>query len=111
METNAEINHPASFTPIKMADKSFLKGFALGIVVMLAILIIGGAVTQKENFVSAKAHEVFSQAKPLLEAKAGKPSFSEYKMNVPGADAVQYDDVKKLWKKGEFTPEKIDGVL
>ncbi|MDE2100851.1 MAG: hypothetical protein KGL39_26630 [Patescibacteria group bacterium] len=87
----------------------FLKGFMLGVVVVLAVLIICGQ--SKENFVSAKAQEVFGQAKQLFEAREGKPSYSELKMRVPSTDPVQYADLKQLWKNKQFTPEKIESVL
>jgi hypothetical protein len=62
----------------------------------------------KDKFVSERAKQVYSEAKPLFDRNQGRPSYSEYKMTVSGADAVQYQDLKNLWSKGTFTPENVE---
>lgn len=84
------------------------------IVVVVAIIIYlvgrkGSPV--RDKFVSARAKQVFDSAKPLFDQKQGKPSYSEYKMTVAGADPVQYQDLKNLWTKGTFTPENVQTSL
>jgi hypothetical protein len=84
----------------------------IAVVVLVVVYLLARSCRQrKEGFVSERAKQVFDTAGPLMEATKGKPSYSEYKMRVPGADPVQYDDLRSLWGKGKFTPENVQTSL
>lgn len=83
---------------------------------LVCVIVIIAFVARKyrdnrDKFVSERAQKVFDSAKPLFEATQGRPSYSEYKTKVPGADPVQYSDLKSLWTKGSFTPETVQTAL
>lgn len=87
----------------------------LQLAALVALIIIVAYVVRrkcmKDKFVSERAQQVFNGAKPLFEQTEGKPAYSAYKTHVPGADPVQYADLKKLWKDGKFTPENVETNL
>jgi len=80
--------------------------------VLLAILCIVLIKNRREKFASERAHEVFNASQDLFTKTAGKANYSEYKTAVPGpVDAVQYSDVRNLWRQGKMTAETVQNVL
>jgi len=81
------------------------------IVVLVLLIALYVCRSQKEGFVSQQARQVYSQSRELFEKNGGTPRYSEYKSVVPNADAVLYDDVKKLWSRGKLSPEAVQAVI
>lgn len=86
--------------------------YAAVIVVLVLILIcaVRGGGFGRERFASERAREVTRKAQELF-TRNGDVSYSNYKAAVPGADPVQFSDVRGLWKGGRLTPEAVDRVL
>ena len=89
----------------------------VAVVVVLAIILIcylvrwlGGR--QKDGFVTQRAQEVYSSARELFERTQGNASYSEFKTTVAGGvDPVVYTDVRRLWRSGTLSPEKVQAIL
>ncbi len=84
---------------------------AAGALVLIAIAVRARQKKRREGFASPRAISVFNSAKPIFDKAKGSPQYSEYRVAVPGADPVQFDDLKTLWKTSSFTPENIDAAL
>ncbi len=67
--------------------------------------------SRREGFASDRAVGVFNAAKPLFDKANGAPPYSAYRIAVPDADPVQYEDLKALWKKGALTPDQVEKYL
>lgn len=87
----------------------------IAVVVLAAILLIyyltrwlGGG---RDRFVSQRAQEVYQTSQELFSRTGGNASFSEFKTSVPNSDAVLYTDARALWKKGQYSPEKLERVV
>lgn len=80
---------------------------------VLVVALIGYARRRKrEGFASPHAQEVFQASKELFGQTAGAATFSDYKTAVPGpVDAVQYSDVRGLWRRGALTAETVQAAL
>ena len=65
----------------------------------------------RDTFVSEQAKEVYAETKPLFDRTQGRATYSEYRMRVPGADPVQYTDMRNMWKSGSFTPQGVQDAL
>lgn len=65
----------------------------------------------REKFVSPDAEEVAAQARELFEQKGGKVPYREYREKVKGGDPVQFDRVRKLYRKGRLVPEEVEKIL
>lgn len=88
-------------------------GIQVAVVLVLLVLIVavGAAFFRRgrEGFVSDEAKAVYAGAREVFHD--GDANYTAYKNRVPEADPVQYSDVRKLWKEGQLTPEKVQGVL
>jgi len=68
------------------------------------------ALWAREGFASEQARMVTAAAEPLFRGGA-TPSYEKYRGRVPGADPVQFDDVRRLAQSGRLTAENVDRVL
>lgn len=73
--------------------------------------LLGLAGRAREKFASKRAREVHSKAQEVFTENGADASYSDYKSKVPGADPVQYKDVRGLYKGGSMTPENVEKVL
>jgi len=53
----------------------------------------------------------FYYAQGLEAEGGGDATYTRYKKTVPGADPVQYADVRRLFRAGEMSPATVEGVL
>lgn len=90
----------------------------VAVLVVLAMILVfyvarflGGLGAGRENFVSPKAQEVHDRAQEVFADGGGDARYSEYKKRVPGADPVQYSDVRRLFKAGQMTPAEVERVI
>lgn len=65
----------------------------------------------REGFASKQAHEVHDKAHEVFRDGGGDARFTDYKNKVPGADPVQYNDVRDLYKQGKLTPDAVQQVI
>lgn len=87
--------------------------------VCIALLVVGIAFIiyfapcagGREGFASARAHEVHNRAREVFAEGGADASYSDYKKKVPGADPVQYSDVRRLYREGQLTPGAIETIL
>lgn len=87
------------------------RAYALALVALLlvvALLIISGAV--REGFVSPEAARVYAETKGVLGGRR-RVGYREFRLGVGGADAVLHSDLMALNKRGELTPEAVQGVM
>lgn len=86
---------------------------AVVIVLVLAYLarVLGLFRGGREGFASQRAREVHDRAKEVFDEGGGDAPYSKYRSRVPGADPVQYSDVRTLYRGGGMTPEAVEGVL
>lgn len=90
----------------------------VALMVILAAIIIYYAVNflnylggPREGFASKKAHEIHDKAREVFQEGGGDARYSDYKKKVPGADPVQYSDVRRLFKEGNMTPYTVESVI
>lgn len=105
---------PAEECPNCTEPMPAINAVNVALVVLVAILVIWALLrvkARREGFVSQRAAEVFNSAKPLLDQTKGNLPYSDYRHAVAGADPVQHDDVRRLYKAGKLTPEAVQGVL
>jgi 3-mercaptopyruvate sulfurtransferase SseA len=91
---------------------------ALQVAALLALAAVviyyattAAAARKRERFVSEQALEVHARAREVFEAKGLSATYSEYKGRVPGADPVQYGDVRRLFSEGRLSPQAVEAVL
>ena len=65
----------------------------------------------QDDFVSQRAYDMTAKAMELFTDGGGDASYSNYKNKVPGADPVQYYDVRRLYKQGRLTPHAVERIL
>lgn len=86
-----------------------------GAVTVLALIVIAAWAMKircrRERFVSPEAKQVYDHAKDLFTHTGGRPTYSRFKMEVPGADPVRFKDLQKLWNSGKLTPEAVQSAL
>ncbi len=80
------------------------------IILLCAIAYILWSFKGSEKFVSQRAKELYS-AKTAFDSTGGNITFSDLKSSVKDLDAVEYTDIRNLWKTSKFTPEHIQTVL
>ncbi len=81
------------------------------LVVVASVLLAGRASGKsREGFVSAKAREVHRGAQEVF-TQNNDATFSQYKLRVSDADAVQYTDVRHLHRTNQLTPQAVQRVL
>lgn len=90
--------------------------FALLVIIVIFIILfvcrLLRSFRQKhEGFVSKRAQEVHDRAQEVFSEGGGDANYSSYKNKVPGADPVQYSDVRKLYRKGKMTPQAVERVM
>jgi len=87
------------------------------IVIIAALLIfyttrfLGYLSGGREGFASKRAQEVHARAQEVFNEGGGDAKYSDYKKKVPGADPVQYSDVRQLFKEGKMTPYSVESVI
>ena len=64
-----------------------------------------------EHFKTKREKAEYVQKKTYPMFYGGDASFTQYKKMVPSADAVEYSDVKKLYKNSKFTLNELESVL
>jgi len=73
--------------------------------------LIGG----KSNFVSERAKNIAVESSKVFDTYGDDTTFSKFKHKLIGigefTDAVEYNDIRKLWKEGNLTPDHVDSVL
>lgn len=62
----------------------------------------------REGFVSKRALDVYEKSMSVFTEGGGNPKYLEYKKRVPGADPVQYNDIKQLFRSGNLTPANVE---
>ncbi len=80
------------------------------LVVLVVMMICRFNLGCSERFASKRARQITDTASELF-TRTGSDSYSAYKKAVPGADPVQFSDVRGLWLNGKLTPQNVDGVL
>jgi hypothetical protein len=82
---------------------------------LVALLAFGAARflfrRRREGFASRRALEVHEKASEVFREKGGDARYSDYKRKVPGAEPVQFHDVRRLFLAGELTPGAVEEVL
>jgi hypothetical protein len=76
-----------------------------------AFLMVGAKKTGREKFVSKHARRVHAGAQKVFAEGGGDAPYSRYKAAVPGADPVQYTDVRALHLGSRLTPEAVQAAL
>jgi hypothetical protein len=66
---------------------------------------------RRERFASGRAHAMCEKSRQLFDRTAGAVTFSEYKTEVNGANAVLFTDTLKLWRANKLTPEAVEQML
>lgn len=84
---------------------------AATIVALLVVLVWLCRAPPKDGFVSARAREVHGAASAAFRERGPDISFTDYRDRVPGADAVQYEDMRNLFRAGRLTPEAVQRVM
>jgi hypothetical protein len=68
---------------------------------------------EKSNFVSERAKNISKVADEVFNEHGDKTTYSQFKRKLNGdtIDAVEYNDVRKLWRGGDLSPDAVDSVL
>jgi hypothetical protein len=82
----------------------------IGVLLLICLIIYYIKKHLKEGFVSKEAIELCNNSKKIL-AKDDKISFTDFKNKTGCPDVVVYDNVKRLYKKGNLTPENVQDSL
>lgn len=82
----------------------------LGILVLLCIVIDVLKKYLREGFVSKEAIELCDKSKKIL-GKDDRISFTDFRYKTGIKDIVQYDDIKKMYKKNDLTPANVQKTL
>ena len=69
---------------------------------------LGGS---RERFASKRAQEIHDRAREVFAEGGDDAPYSDYKKKVPGADPVQYTDVRRLFLEGRLSPRSVLGVM
>lgn len=94
-----------------MGRRNLIAAAAAAIVLVAGIAAYRKRDRKREKFASGRAIAIFNDTKPLFDKYNGNLRYSEYKIAVSNADPVQFDDLKKLWAAGTFSPEAIESKL
>jgi len=89
----------------------------IGLLIVATVLLVWAvarffrsACQGRDTFVSEKARTVHRAASELFSEK-NNATYTEYKKRVPGAEPVQYTDVRGLYAGGRLTPEEVQKVI
>lgn len=93
-----------------MTAKIVQAAFVFAIIVVAAALLLRGSGKKREGFVSAEARDVHRGAREVF-AQNSDATFSQYKLRVKNADAVQFTDVRQLHRTNRLTPQAVQQVL
>lgn len=85
-------------------------------VVACALFIKLRAQQAPEGFTStpesrARANEAYSGAQKALSRHGSDVTFNQYKEIRGGADPIEFHDVKRLSRRGELSPEKLEPLI
>lgn len=83
-------------------------------IVLIAIILIymlyeRAHKKKQDRFASNQARVVTVRAREVFADKDA--SYTKYRASVPSADPVQYNDVRRLWREGQLTPEHVQDIL
>lgn len=78
----------------------------LAIFIFICLIIHILSSNSKNGFVTPEAMALYKKSRNVL-SKDNKISFTNFKKVTGADDVVQYDDIKKLWKDGQLTPENV----
>jgi len=83
---------------------------SLAVVAIIVLVAYRNTYQSRQGFAADPAPEVYRTARELFGGE--KPvTYSDYKAAVPGADPVQFADIRKLWLSGRLTVDSVRGVL
>jgi hypothetical protein len=93
-----------------MADMTL--GLALAIVLAIVVIVVTGRRCRgaRERFVPDPAPAVFRAAREIF-ANNPAATYSDYKVTVPGADPVQFTDMRNLWLSGRMSVDTVRQAL
>lgn len=81
------------------------------LLIYYVVVFLGRFTGSREKFASKRAQEVHDRARKVFEEGGGDANYSKYKNEVPGADPVQYNDVRELFREGKMSPYSVQSVL
>lgn len=84
---------------------------AAALLIYYIIRFLGDLGGGRERFASRRALEIHSRAQEVFTEGGGDATYSDYKKKVPGADPVQYSDVRRLYREGRMTPSAVETIL
>ena len=82
----------------------------IGFLIILCIVIDLIKRYIREGFASKQAIELCEKSKKIL-SKDDKISFTDFKYKTGCKDVVEYDGIKKLYKKGNLTPDNVEPLI
>jgi hypothetical protein len=83
----------------------------LCVLILLCMVIHVRKKNSKDTFVSPEAIKLCNKSKEIF-SKNDKTPFTDFKQTVGGSvDVVQYDDIRRLYKEGNLTPEGVQSTL
>lgn len=97
--------------PHQPESRSFLNPWTFGLIVVLVVFLCYINYMCVEHFKTKQDKAKFVQEKTYPMFYGGSASFTQYKELVPTADAVEYADVKKLYKDNKFTADNLIQVV
>lgn len=95
---------------LSLANLSPLASYALLVALVMVIIWLASSLFGgREGFVSKQAREVHASASEVFSK--GAATYTDYKKRVPGADPVQFSDMRRLHAAGDLTPAAVQRVL
>lgn len=86
--------------------------FALAVTLLLLYAVVRWYRDRRDHFASQRAQEVYEKSRELFDRTGGRASYSEFKTVVPApVDAVQYSDIRHIWRGGRMSAEAVERVL
>lgn len=79
--------------------------------IILILIILSIRTCKGENFVSAKAKEIYKKTKDIFDNKADEVSYTKYKKQISEADPVMFSDTWNMYRSGKLTPENVQKLL
>lgn len=103
MATRPHAN-PSTEEPPEAPEKPLL---AVALVVLVVVIIaVARAPRRRERFTTREAQQLYSKCKQAFDLH-GTDSYTEYRKHVPGADPVQYIDMRDLYIRRRLSPQTI----
>lgn len=108
-DPKARCGEPAE--PVSSVQVAILVLVAALLIYYIARFLGGCLGGSRERFASKRAQEIHDRAREVFSEGGDDAPYSDYKKKVPGADPVQYSDVRRLFKEGKMTPHTVESVL